>query len=225
MHRKWIDCLLLRISYVLLIFSINLILPKLLVGVPNNIIITRHADKVLPNGSCLSLQGLERASALPYYFSGTPLYNNPPITHVFAAYNKGKHPHIRCEQTCKPIADHLKLPLNTKYNEHQSSALAQELLTHSQYNNTTVLICWDHQFIRSLIIALGGEDTGLWPNNVFDQVYMLTFNKGAKPTIQKSLQKLMFGDRMSFDAQPTPLPPIPVTCPNVIPNQENKKDE
>ncbi len=219
---RWPAYFFLRLSYVLLVCSVNLTLSSRLVGVPKNVIITRHADKVMPHGYCLSLQGLERASALPYYFSGTPLYNNPPITHVFAAYSNREHPHIRCEQTCKPIADHLKLPLNTKYSEHQSNVLAQEILTHPHYNNTTVLICWNHQYIHSLILALGGEDTGYWPDNIFDQVYMLTFNEGAKPKVQKVLQQLMFRDRTTFETQPTPLPPIPVTCPSVTPNKENK---
>lgn len=225
MTRLWSASLHLRISSILIICFINLILSIHTLAVPKKIIITRHADKVLPDGHCLSLQGLERASALAYYFSETPHYNTPPITHVFAAFSNGKHPHIRCEQTCTPLANHLNLPLNTKYSEHESATLAQELLTDPRYNNATVLICWDHQYVSSFIMALGGENTGFWPDNIFDQVYMLTFNEGAKPKVQKFLQQLMFGDRTTFDAQPTPLPSIPVTCPTVTPKKLTKKED
>lgn len=176
------------------------------VATPKNVIIIRHAEKI-PEENHLDLKGFERAAALAYYFSGTPLYNIPPITHVFAAGLKHADSSLRPIQTCTPIANHYKLPLNIEFKVNQTKELAQELLTQSKYDNSTVLICWSHGSIDSIVQALGGEDPGFWPENVFDQVYMLTFEDEKKPTFQKILQKLMYGDRTTFQDQPPPLPP------------------
>ncbi|OJW53290.1 MAG: hypothetical protein BGO67_00880 [Alphaproteobacteria bacterium 41-28] len=183
---------------------------------PKNVIIIRHADRVLPSGVCLSLQGLERAAALAYYFSGTPIYNTPPITHIFAAYsNQPPQPYIRCKQTCQPLADHLKLPINTDFDQHHVAGVTKEILTNPKYDNTTVLMCWEHMHIAPLVDAFGGEDPGFWPHDVFDQVYILSFEKNGKPKLQKFLQELLFGDRTTFKEDPHPLPQVPVPCPAV----------
>ena len=201
-------------KYAALVLSLMMIVPQNVFAIPKHVIITRHADRVLPNGVCLSLQGLERAAAMAYYFSETPTYNMPPITHIFAAYSS-QPPYIRCKQTCQPTAEHLKLPLNINYNLTQLKEVAQEILTNPEYNNGTVLMCWEHEHIAPLVIAFGGEDPGLWPDNIFDQVYMLSFEKNSKLKFQKFLQELIFGDRATFKGEPHPLPQVPVPCPSI----------
>lgn len=174
---------------------------------PKNVIIIRHANKA-PGEIYLDLEGYERAAALPYYFSKTPLYNNPPITHIFAAGVSKES--IRPIETCTPTADYFKLPLNIDFKHTQNKELAQEILTNPKYNNSTVLVCWEHWNIRPLEVALGAEDLGPWKGDVFDQVYLLTYEPGnPTPTIQVILQKLMFGDRPTFDSPEPPLPPHP----------------
>jgi len=182
---------------------------------PKNIIITRHADRPLAD-NCLSLQGLERAAALAYYFAGTPLYNNPPISHVFAEFKGKENASIRSIQTCASIATHLKLPLNTSYNQKQIDEFVKEILTNPKYNDSSILICWNHRGINPLVQALGGEDPGKWEGDVFDQVYVLTYEGESKPKFQKILQKLMFGDRATFEDKPQTLPPISVKCPEKV---------
>lgn len=203
-------------KYMLLILALMGVLVSSVFAKPKNIIIIRHADRILPNGVCLSLQGLERAAALAYYFSGTPSYNTPPITHVFAAYDAHPpHPYIRCKQTCQPIANHLNLPMNTDFDQYHIAEVAKEILTNSAYDNTTVLMCWEHKHIAPLVVALGGEDPGFWPENVFDQVYMLSFEKNNKPTLQKFLQQLLLGDRATFKDEPRPPMQVSVPCPRI----------
>jgi len=194
------------------IFLIIATLASTAMAKPKNIIITRHADRPLAD-NCLSLQGLERAAALAYYFAGTPLYNNPPISHVFAEFKGKESSSIRSIQTCTSIATHLNLPLNTSYSQKQTAEFAKEVLTNPKYNDSTVLVCWNHGGINPLVQALGGDDPGKWEGNVFDQVYMLTYEGESKPKFQKILQKLMFGDRATFEDKPQPLPPISVKCP------------
>lgn len=179
---------------------------------PSKVLIVRHGNKVR-GGFCLSLQGLERASAFVHYFSELSTFQDPPITHIFAAYRARPKPYIRCKQTCKPLADYLKVPFNTSYAPDKITELAKEVLTNPEYNNRSVLLCWDHYHIPALIVALGGENPGIWDNNIFDQVYILSYSGNCKPRVQKILQKLLYGDRVSFTAAPTPLPEIPVPCP------------
>lgn len=179
---------------------------------PKNIIIIRHADRPLED-NCLSLQGLERSAALGYYFAGTPLYNTPPIAHIFAEFKGKESSSIRSIQTCTSIANHLKLPLNANYYPKEIDKFSKDILTNPKYNDSTVLICWNHSGITPLVRALGGEDPGKWKHDVFDLVYMLTYEGEAKPKLQKVLQKLMFGDRATFEDKPQPLPPISVQCP------------
>jgi hypothetical protein len=181
---------------------------------PKQVIIVRHGEKILGT-NCLALQGLERAASLAYFFSGTPLYNNPKITHVVAARPHKEDASIRPYQTCTPIAKHLNLPLIDKFSSKESEELAQDILTNPQYENGNILICWSHGQIPKLVNALGGDDPGPWDSDVFDQVYMLTFKDGGKPVFQKFLQKLMFGDRETFEDKPHPLPPITVECPSL----------
>lgn len=179
-------------------------------GTPKNVIIIRHGNKI-PGEIHLDLEGYERAASLPYYFSKTPLYNNPPITHIFAAGlseldSPGES--IRPIETCTPTANYYKLSLNIDFKHDQNKELAQEILTNPKYNNATVLVCWEHWNIPLLEVALGAEDLGPWKGDVFDQVYLLTYESGTpKPKIQVILQKLMFGDRPTFESPELPLPP------------------
>ena len=56
--------------------------------------------------------------------------------------------------------------------------------------------------------ALGVKDVEDWPHNIFDQTYMVTFEKGkAQPILRIDLQKLMYGDRPTVDSPQPPLPP------------------
>ena len=173
---------------------------------PKNVILIRHGEKI-PGENHLDLKGFERAEALSYYFSGTPLYNNPPISHIFAAGLKAADSSVRPLQTCTPIANHYDLPLNIDFKNDETKKIARELLTNPKYDKSTVLICWGHGHIRPIVQALGAEDPGFWEDDIYDQVYLVTFEEGKNPKLQKILQKLMFGDRATFKDKPLPLPP------------------
>lgn len=167
-------------------------------AVPKNVILIRHAEKI-PEENHLALKGFERAAALPYYFSYSPVYNNPPISHIFAAASEGSDTALRPIQTCRPIANYYKLPLNIDFKPCETRQLVNELLTNPKYDNSSVLICWSHGKIGKIVIALGADNPGKWTNDIFDQVYIVSFEKGTKPTFQKILQKLMFDDRSAFN--------------------------
>lgn len=172
---------------------------------PKKVIIIRHAEKT-PGENHLNLKGFERAGALPYYISGTPIYNYPAPAHIFATALDETDSSVRPIQTCTPIANHLNLHLNIDFKHTETKKLAEEILKNPKYNDSTILICWSHRHIGPIVSALGGEDPGQWPKEVFDQVYLLTFDNSSKPKFEVILQKLMFGDRTSFTDKPLPLP-------------------
>ncbi|MBS0271625.1 MAG: histidine phosphatase family protein [Proteobacteria bacterium] len=184
----------LKKHYTFLILAIALISFSKVDAIPRTVILIRHGEKV-PDENYLSVKGLERAGALPYYFSNTSLYNNPPITYIFAAGQETPTSSVRPIQTCKPTADFYKLPLNTNFKPYQTSELAKELLTNSIYDNTTVLICWSHGHIGQIVTDLGAENPGKWKHDIFDQVYLVSFDNGKASKVQTIMQKLMFGDR------------------------------
>ena len=197
---------LMKMRYFSLVLSLLFGLSSQIAAVPKNVILIRHAEKI-PKENHLDLKGFERSAALPYYFSYTPLYNHPPISHVFAAALEESDASVRPIQTCTPLANHYKLPLNIDFKPYETKELAQELLTNPKYDNSTVLICWSHGKIRKIVVALGANDPGKWAEDIFDQVYMVTFEDGKKPLLRKELQKLMFGDRSTFSDKEPPLPP------------------
>lgn len=172
---------------------------------PNKVIIVRHGEKVY-GGNYLTLRGYERASALPYFFSGNPLFNTPIPSYIFAAGLVDADSSVRPLETCSPTANHLKLPLNIEFKAEETAKLAKELLTNPKYDKANIIICWEHRNIRPLTIALGAEDPGVWQGDIFDLVYMLNYDKSEKPKLYKILQKLLFGDRATFNDTPFPLP-------------------
>ena len=175
-------------------------------AMPKKVILIRHAEKI-PGENHLDLKGFERAEALPFYFENTPMYSEPPITYIFATGLNQADSSLRPIQTCSPTANRYNLPLNIDFKYNETSEIAKEILTNPKYDNSTVLICWDHVHIRKIVTALGAPDPGRWEKDIFDQVYLMTFQEGQKPQLQTFLQKLMLGDRTTFSDSPPPLPP------------------
>lgn len=181
----------------LIIILLTIISLECSYSVPKRVIIIRHAEKY-KTGESLNPKGLSRAGALPYYFAYNPLYNNPSISFVFVSKMPGPLEQTRTYQTCKPTADFYNLPIDTDYTRTEFQKVAKDVLSNPKYDNSTILFCWNHENIGTLVEALGGSNPGKWNKSVFDQVYILNFSNGKPPTFQKELQELMYGDQSSF---------------------------
>ena len=190
---------------------------------PKKVIITRHGNKVIGSWSpCMSLQGIERAQAMVPYFSNTPIYQDPPISHVFASYVAEPKPQYRPKQTCQPFADYINVPLNTDFKPTEHKKTANEILKNPKYDGDTVLLCWEHHNIPDLVAAFGPKKPEKWPEEVFDQVYVITYDDEGNSDIELVLQKLIFGDRANFDDKPADLKEIPMPCPKGIADPVNE---
>lgn len=166
-------------------------------AIPAQVMIIRHAEK--DSTGNLSERGLERAGALaPYISLSSFLLNFGTPVAIFAARPNLNTPPFhpdegtaRCLQTVGPTAAFLKLPIHPGYAKLQESEIANFILNHSAYDGKNVLICWHHDVIQALAIALGAASAPPFPE-VFDQIWVITYSPIITLTIYQ--QSLLFGD-------------------------------
>ena len=150
---------------------------------PSQIIIIRHADKLLQTnpGPTLSAKGEIRAINFALYYSqkfGMPDY-------VFASNATKETTSIRELQTVAPLVNMMQqqdpendsLGILHPYSSKDYSALATYILDSSEFDNKKVVICWSHGKIPNLAAKLGVTDKlDKWPADDFDSVYILQYN-------------------------------------------------
>lgn len=169
-----------------------------------NILLIRHAEK--PDaGTGLSETGQERAQAYAVYFQQHSINGNPvKLSYLFcAADSDSSH---RPRLTIEPLAKATGLDINDKHPDKDYAKLAQDILQHSKYDNTDLLICWHHEEILALAAALGVNPAVLppasnwpvsWPGRAFGWLLQICFdgigNIAASQTLCTS-QQLMYGD-------------------------------
>jgi hypothetical protein len=162
---------------------------------PAQVIIIRHAEKPL-YGNILSTKGRERAAALVPYFLDTPdilVYGTPSAIYASGPY--GDDSSIRSVETVKALAIALKLPLKDCYTHDEYPKMIEEIKKSPEYNGRMVLICWEHQAIPDIARAFGAlQIPARWPVDVFDRVWVLSFQHVGKVTFQNIPQRLLFGD-------------------------------
>jgi len=162
------------------------------------VLIIRHAEKPAA-GSGLSPRGEERAKAYEKYFrtftvKGLPLHLNA----IFAASDSVESQRPRL--TVEPLAKALNLSIDSHFNSKDIPQLAVEL--RESQKNKNVLLCWRHREIPDLLRVFGAKPEvflpgGIWPDNNFDYVIMLTFNKDGNliPAKTKRIsEQLLPGD-------------------------------
>jgi hypothetical protein len=163
---------------------------------PAMVLIIRHAEKP-PEKSAhsLSIKGQERAMAIVPLFTQTPelIYQGLP-TALFATKTAPGEISQRTLDTITPLSNYLRVLTDAHYAKSDYADLAQEVLSNRKYQKKTVLICWDHEYISRLAAALGVyPEPPKWPENVFDRVFIITYNKGQASLVNMP-QRLLFGD-------------------------------
>ena len=153
------------------------------------VIIIRHGEKPT-EGDNLSAQGFERALALPAVLNSL-LPRPPHFTYVpCIGTDKDQTTRVRMMQTVLPYAVQHNLTINSDYAPDEIKGLAKALRRH----RGTVLLVWEHHNIVKIAEALGIEEPQQWPDNDYDSIWTITFQKGrakgkAKlPVLSKSGQ-------------------------------------
>jgi broad specificity phosphatase PhoE len=157
---------------------------------PSEILLIRHAEKTEPKGDLhLNDRGRARAEALPRLF--TSRFARPDF--LFAARRSKLSNHAY--ETIEPLARALSLHIDDHLTDGQYATLATQILTDPRYRGSHILICWHHEPIPQLAMALGATDTPLkWPDKVYDQIWRLRYVE-ERPTFEQLPQQLLPGDR------------------------------
>ena len=157
---------------------------------PAELLLLRHAEKPDDNArSDLSFKGCIRAAALAVYLPGrfwTP-------SHLFAT--KQSRESNRPALTLQPLSQSLELAVDSRFEDAEYKALAQELAGAPQYENARIVICWHHGMIPQLAKALGVRDApDQWDDDAFDRIWHIE-GFPAAVSMNRLHQKLLFGDR------------------------------
>jgi hypothetical protein len=160
---------------------------KAVLATPSEIVIIRHGDKWVENeGDNLNPTGYLRAIKFSDYY--LKKFGKPPDA-IFATRMAKDGAHARPIQTVAPLANHpatraKKVSISNPFEDGYEAELAKEVMSNPAYDNKQVLICWEHSRIGHIFNGLGIPEKILWPNDNYDNVYIIDFKK-SKPTVTK----------------------------------------
>ena len=126
------------------------------------VILVRHAEKKIEpenKDPDLSPAGLARAQELVRVFSGTG------IAAIYATQFK------RTQQTVKPLADKLGLPV-TQVEAKKTTELVKQIRARNA--GQVIFIAGHNNSVPEIIAALGGPQLPIIPETEYDNLYILT---------------------------------------------------
>jgi len=137
------------------------------------VILVRHAEKIIdPNNTDpdLSSAGQARAQEL------VRMFGDAGINAIYATQYK------RTQQTVKPLADKLGLPVNQVNSKSTADLLAQ---IRSQHSGQVVFIAGHNNTVPEIVAALGGPTFPIIPETEFDNLYIVTVYRTGKAKVLK----------------------------------------
>lgn len=137
------------------------------------VILVRHAEKIIdPNNNDVDLspEGQARAQELVRIFADTG------INAIYATQYR------RTQQTVKPLADRLGLPIN-QVNARQTDELLAQI--RAQHSGQTIFIAGHNNTVPEIIAALGGPQYGIIPESEYDNLYIVTVYRTGKARVVK----------------------------------------
>ena len=137
------------------------------------VILIRHAEKnIEPNNPDpdLSPAGQARAQELVRMFGDTG------INAIYATQYK------RTQQTVKPLADRLGLPITQVNSKNTVDLLAQ---IRAQHSGQIIFIAGHNNTVPEIVAALGGPTYPVIPETEFDNLYIVTLYRTGKARVVK----------------------------------------
>jgi len=183
-------------KYCRLILLLLLIAAEAVLARPARVILLRHAEKP-PDESHVHLSGRgeSRARALVALLATKQVLgtNGSPAA-LFAPKVTSRGHSLRPSETLEPLAEHLKLSIQTPYGPSDYAALAKHVLSDPGLDGKTVVICWIHNFLPALAKALGVKpEPARWKSSVYDRVWVITY-ADHRAVLAKLPQNLLPGD-------------------------------
>ena len=158
---------------------------------PLKVMVIRHAEKpdgtggVLgvdeagrPDPNQLCVRGWQRAGALVRFFapaSGDFAEGIATPSAIFACKPYGAANSVRPFSTVSPLAKALGIPVNHEIGKRDMCALLHAVMN----SQGTVLICWSHKLLPSIIRGVAGELPGLPANGL--QTVSISFGYSTAP--------------------------------------------
>jgi 2,3-bisphosphoglycerate-dependent phosphoglycerate mutase len=137
------------------------------------VIVVRHAEKnIEPNNPDpdLSPAGQARAQELARMFSGAG------VNAVYSTQYK------RTQETVKPLADRLGLPVNV-INSASTQELVGQILT--KHRGETIVVAGHNNTVPEIVAALGGGHFPTIPDNEYDNMFIVTVYKFGRAKVVK----------------------------------------
>jgi broad specificity phosphatase PhoE len=137
------------------------------------LILVRHAEKVIDPSNPdvdLSPEGQARAQEIARMFS------DAGINAIYATQYK------RTQQTVKPLADRLGLPINQVDAKKTADLIAQ---IHSQHSGDVIFIAGHNNTVPEIIAALGGPKYPVIPESEYDNLFVVTIYRTGKAKVVK----------------------------------------
>ena len=163
---------------------------------PAQVILIRHAEKPA-EGTGLSAQGFKRAEALVKFFTteaAVTRYGTPVA--IYAAAPKHEDSSVRSIQTVTPLANALNIKIDTRFTRGQTNKIVRDLMENPAYDGRLVLVCWQHTNLVEIAQNLAEYNNSprvsipqLWPDDVYDRVWILDLKDGQVVSFKNIQQK------------------------------------
>ncbi len=137
------------------------------------VILVRHAEKIIDpnnNDQDLNAAGQTRAQDIVRIFGDTG------INAIYATQYK------RTQQTVKPLADKLGVPVTVVNSKGTADLLAQ---IRAQHSGQTIFIAGHNNTVPEIIAALGGPQYPAIPESEYDNLYIVTVYRTGKAKVVK----------------------------------------
>ena len=137
------------------------------------IIVVRHAEKIIDPSNPdvdLSPNGQARAQEIARMFADSG------ISAIYATQYK------RTQETVKPLADKLGLPV-TLVNSKSTPELLEQI--RAQHSGQTVFIAGHNNTVPEIIAALGGGNYPVIPESEYDNLFVVTVYRTGKAKVVK----------------------------------------
>lgn len=141
------------------------------------------------------MRGESRARALVALSEArSVLGTNGPPAALFAPKITRQGHSRRPYETLEPLAEHLKLSIQTAYSPSDYAALAKHVLSDPGLDGETVIVCWIHDYLPALAKALGIKpEPARWKGSIYDRVWVITY-QDHHAVLADLPQKLLPGD-------------------------------
>lgn len=141
---------------------------------PLQVLLIRHGEK--PEGKRdphLTAAGSQRAARWAELL-GTC---DPRPEILLATKPSAEHPSLRPIETLQPLADRLKLKIETPFLSDAHASLAATIRTNARFTGRSVVICWVHQSLPELARELGATNApATWHGEDYGSVWRLTYS-------------------------------------------------